>query len=244
MSNQASLLGHIERTARKVLSGSIESVGPYSVQEFVERTTRLAKKVLVEPANFADPSLAGSYLPLIQKLVQIRYARVEGGIFAFTSVAPGDGVSYVVETLAGEIARHTGEHVLLAQASSLSGLAPAYFRDAGSHPTGTRARVWRLMDTYSDSYLLPASLLEQSVEMLRQRFGYVLVDCPALKSSGAVFSLAKASDGVLLVVAAGQARRDQVEHAQRLIEDSNCNLLGLVLNKRTYPVPRFIYKHL
>ena len=52
--------------------------------------------------------------------------------------------------------------------------------------------------------------------------------------------MAKMIDGVILVVAAGQTRRDQIEQARKLLESSACEVIGLVLNKRTYPIPGFI----
>jgi hypothetical protein len=57
--------------------------------------------------------------------------------------------------------------------------------------------------------------------------------------SAGVFSLAPAAEGVVLVVAAG-ARRDQIEQAHSALESSSCSILGLVLNKRTDPIPKLI----
>jgi Mrp family chromosome partitioning ATPase len=65
-----------------------------------------------------------------------------------------------------------------------------------------------------------------------------------LKQSAAAFSIAPIAQGILLVVAAGTATRDQIEQAQGALEASSCNLLGLVLNKRTEPVPKLINKYL
>jgi Mrp family chromosome partitioning ATPase len=46
------------------------------------------------------------------------------------------------------------------------------------------------------------------------------------------------------VVAAGETKRDQIVHAQKLLEILSCDVLGVILNKRTHPIPKFIYKHL
>jgi Mrp family chromosome partitioning ATPase len=78
---------------------------------------------------------------------------------------------------------------------------------------------------------------------LRKRFGYVLVDCPALRESGEVIPAARASAGLILVVAAAETRRDHVEQAQSALEDAGCHLLGLVLNKRREAVPKFLYPY-
>jgi Mrp family chromosome partitioning ATPase len=86
----------------------------------------------------------------------------------------------------------------------------------------------------------PENLDRDTLHSLRRRFGYVLVDCPALRNSAATLSMANTIDGVILVVAAGQTKRNQVEQAQKMLESSACEVIGLVLNKRTYPIPGFI----
>ena len=213
----------------------------------IERTLRFPGKIAAELVEFTD-RIAGDvsndfYLPLIQKLIQTRHAQVHGAIFVFTSISPGDGVTYVIDKIASELARHSGEAVLIATAASLCGLEPANLE--GADPDAARtARVWRLSRTYPESEVDAASLHPESLQFLRKRFGYVLADCPALKESAAVFSIAPIAQGILLVVAAGTTARDQIEQAQGALEASSCNLLGLVLNKRTEPVPKLINKYL
>jgi len=51
-------------------------------------------------------------------------------------------------------------------------------------------------------------------------------------------------DGVAVVVAAGQTRRDEILNAQRTIEQAGGKFLGFVLNKRRYPVPEWLYRRL
>ena len=51
-------------------------------------------------------------------------------------------------------------------------------------------------------------------------------------------------DGVILVVEADRTKRDQIQRAQQTIEMANGKLLGLVLNKRRYVVPKWIYRGL
>ena len=244
MSSPTSILAHVERTARlakKALAASKSFYLP-QLQEFVAHGTRVVRKALVEPSNFADPSSRGFFLPLINKLVQIKHERPDGGVFAFTSVSSGEGVSYVVQALAREIAQHTAGQILMTTARGLRHLVPADLPDAGKNDART-TRVWHVNDTYHEPCAGSADFQLETMELLRRRFDYVLIDCPTLGESTATLSLARASDGVLLVVAAGEVRREQVEQAQELIQGSSSNLLGLILNKRTYPVPAFIDRH-
>jgi Mrp family chromosome partitioning ATPase len=57
-------------------------------------------------------------------------------------------------------------------------------------------------------------------------------------------TLASLIDGVAIVVAAGQTRRDQIRRAQNVIEQAGGNFLGFVLNQRSYPVPNWLYHRL
>jgi Mrp family chromosome partitioning ATPase len=78
------------------------------------------------------------------------------------------------------------------------------------------------------------------LDALRRNFGFILLDCPALRESSQLFSVSRLSDGVVLVVAAGQAQRSEIQYAQYLLEASSVTILGLVLNRRIDPVPKFI----
>jgi Mrp family chromosome partitioning ATPase len=57
-------------------------------------------------------------------------------------------------------------------------------------------------------------------------------------------SVAPFVDGVILVSEANKTRRGQILQAERAIETAQGKLLGHVLNKRTYPVPEWIYRRL
>jgi hypothetical protein len=208
----------------------------------IERSLRFPARIAAELVEFSDHMNGGTsndfYLPLIQKLVQSRQAQVNGAIFAFTSISPGEGVTYVIGNIASELSRHSGERVLVATAESLCGLEPALFDGAEGQAPGA-AKIWRLSRTDPDTQPDKAVIHPEGLQLLRKRFGYVLVDCPAMKESAGVFSIAPAAEGIVLVVAAG-AQRDQIAQAQRALESSSCSILGLVLNKRTDPVPKLI----
>jgi Mrp family chromosome partitioning ATPase len=82
------------------------------------------------------------------------------------------------------------------------------------------------------------------IDLLRREFDYTIVDCPSLKESGDVLSIAPFVDGVVLVVEANYTRRDQLQHAEHTIEAAQGNILGHILNKRTYEIPNWIYRRL
>jgi hypothetical protein len=78
----------------------------------------------------------------------------------------------------------------------------------------------------------------QDLQDFRRRFGFVLLDCPAMTASPDFLKLSKLSDGFVLVVLAGHTSRPEVEWAQRTLAGHNAKLLGLVLNQRKPALPR------
>ena len=72
-------------------------------------------------------------------------------------------------------------------------------------------------------------------------FDFTLVDCPALLGSPQALRWTHSANGVFLVVAAGLTHVNQIEEAQRLLKDSASSLTGIILNRRSYPIPKFLY---
>jgi len=79
---------------------------------------------------------------------------------------------------------------------------------------------------------------------LRQEFRYTLMDSPPVNVYSDAVPLVQAADGVVLVVSANSTRRDAACKAKECFENAGANLLGVVLNNRTYPIPRAIYERL
>jgi len=77
---------------------------------------------------------------------------------------------------------------------------------------------------------------------LRNRYDCVLLDCGGLDSSVDLLRLAPAADGVVLVVEAGRAGKEQINRAAQVIAEAQGTLLGFVLNKRRYPIPNWLYR--
>jgi len=69
----------------------------------------------------------------------------------------------------------------------------------------------------------------------------LLVDCSSLETSPAVFMLAAHVDGVVLVVEDGRHSAMEMQKAIQLIRDAKGVVLGVVLTKRHYPLPNWLY---
>jgi capsular exopolysaccharide synthesis family protein len=83
--------------------------------------------------------------------------------------------------------------------------------------------------------------LEEKLIRPAVNFGYVVIDCPPVNAYPEAITLASYSDGAVLVVQAGETRREVVLEARQRLAQAKVNLLGAVLNKRKYYIPEFVY---
>ncbi len=79
---------------------------------------------------------------------------------------------------------------------------------------------------------------------LKKEFDYVLIDAPPIASNGEASLLGQMSDGVILVVEANSTRHETARRAKETFEAADVNLLGAVLNNRTFPIPEPLYRKL
>ncbi len=177
-------------------------------------------------------------------------------VVALTSAVPQEGVSYVTQSFAVELAQRTSKRTLIADANNLQQVDMLHYSQVAKFCSQTN--VSNLYVFSPDEPKKPKnnqqmqlkkrkSELEQGLEnlqTLRFVFDYVLLDCAALKTSDTAALLAPSVDGVVIVVEAERTRKEQVRNALNAIETAKGNLLGCVLNKRRYSIPQWIYSRL
>ncbi|HJO32568.1 MAG TPA: CpsD/CapB family tyrosine-protein kinase [Anaerolineales bacterium] len=78
--------------------------------------------------------------------------------------------------------------------------------------------------------LLGSRQMEALISRLRGKAEFVLFDAPPVLAVTDAALLAAHMDGVLLVLNAGQTRRDHVERARELLERVRARVIGAVLN--------------
>jgi len=81
----------------------------------------------------------------------------------------------------------------------------------------------------SPSDLLGSRRMDRVLDALKERADVVLLDSPPVVAVSDAAILATKVDGVLLVVSAGQTKRDSVQAAKAKLQKVNANLLGAVL---------------
>jgi Mrp family chromosome partitioning ATPase len=79
---------------------------------------------------------------------------------------------------------------------------------------------------------------------VKREYEYVVIDCPAMNRSSSAAVIASKADAVVLVVEAERIRREVILRSINTLEDLGANILGVVLNKRQYPIPDLVYRML
>ena len=201
----------------------------------------------------------GFYLELIRTVFQAvgDEGKLRNRVVAFTSATPAEGVSYVVDLIAKELALQTNKRVLRIDAGALREL---YLADANyvaryceetevenllSISTGqTKARAVTARGSRLSDFDTNPEYRIACIKALRWNFDYVLIDCGSLAASADATTLSPLVDGTSVIVKAAQTRRAQIKRSQQMIENAGGNFLGFVLNQRRYPVPNWIYQRL
>ena len=86
--------------------------------------------------------------------------------------------------------------------------------------------------------------LPDLIGSIRRRFQMTVIDMPPVLSFSEGVQLSRHVDGVLLVIRAGRTKRQLIELAAAQLEDAGANVVGAVLNRRRFHIPRMIYERL
>jgi uncharacterized protein involved in exopolysaccharide biosynthesis/Mrp family chromosome partitioning ATPase len=173
----------------------------------------------------------------------------------------GEGISTVSANLASVLSQRIKGNVLLVDANSAS---PAVHRLFGVHQapgftdnikTGQKRVVRRVADQKFD--IVAAGKLNGQVQrafesdgfrrflnLVGRRYQLIVIDMPALFETSHAARLAGLCDGVILVVEAERERREVARQAKQELLRCKADLVGVVLNKRRFYIPRWLYRKL
>jgi receptor protein-tyrosine kinase len=84
--------------------------------------------------------------------------------------------------------------------------------------------------------------LPRFLEEARTAYDAVIIDAPPVVLAPETPQIARSTDGVVMVVRSGRTRREMVQRAIGMIEQFDGKLLGVVLNRKKYHIPDFIYQ--
>jgi protein-tyrosine kinase len=94
------------------------------------------------------------------------------------------------------------------------------------------------------SMIFAPDVFTEVLKSLKTDFSMVIVDTPPTLADNTALAVATQCDGVILVVQAEQTCWEVAQEAQARLRRAGAKFLGAVLNRRTYPIPEFIYNRL
>ncbi len=207
------------------------------------------QQVYGEPSVLPREELIALYHALRMQLPQDAPPIIE-----ITSSGRGEGTSTLARDLSNAVASTLGLRVLLVVLESREGaeagletvatgdaqcidvIAPARdgpFYRATLQVFGAGAR-----------FLFDSGGMERVFAELVELVDIVFIDAPPILAEVGSMVLTRCVGGVILVVEAERTRAPIVEQARRAIEANGGRLLGVVMNKRRYHIPRAIYRRL
>jgi Mrp family chromosome partitioning ATPase len=153
-------------------------------------------------------------------------------------------------------AMHRGRISGLAEIPSIE-LGLPVERPGGQDEEGAAAATWLRFHRVRNSPLYiterheaakppgeePAGMAE-FWERMRQEFELVVVDCPSVSESFDPIMLASQMDAVVLVVAAESTRAPVAQNLRDRIAEVGGPIVGVVLNRRRFHIPEFLYRRL
>lgn len=198
------------------------------------------------------------YLDLIRNVFQSLddQGKLRHRVVAFTSACKGEGVSYVVNTVAKELATQTQKRVLAVDAMGLQRIRVPEPHQVVNHCSETQLDNLLTLSADERGLIGPRNAARPAgwyadpdhrlacLKALRWNFDYVVIDCPSLDVASDATLLAPAIDGVAIVVQAGRTRRGQIQRARQIVENAGGEFLGFILNQRRYSIPNWLYQRL
>lgn len=200
---------------------------------------------------------------LVQRLFLSSPGPEQPKVVVLCGVDRGVGCSSVCSRAAEILAAQTPGRVCVIDANFRSPWMHIYFRaDAGpglAEAISQREPIQSFIrSTWSNHlWLLTAGVpagtelgalevtkLRARFEELREEFDFILVDVDAINQSNSAVTLGQLSDAVVLVIASNSTRRDAARVAKQTLDEAKIPVLGVVLNKRTYPMPEAVYRRL
>jgi Mrp family chromosome partitioning ATPase len=200
---------------------------------------------LARPSACARVHMEEEMVGLRQRLDALLPART-GRAIAFIGSRAGEGTSTVTYEFARVSSARFGQRVLLlemdarASAEQRFGVVPD---DQASG--GARLDIAPLPPEFlAAPHAAGSPAAAETWAAFKAAYDLILIDAPPATTSAQGLAVASQVDGVVLVLAAEDTRWPVAERVKQSIDRSGGRVLGVVLNKRQYHIPRWLYGRL
>jgi protein-tyrosine kinase len=201
-------------------------------------------------------------LRLVQRVFLLQ-AQEPPHMVAFAGIDHGSGCSRICVRVAETLAKNIRGSVCLVEANLRSPALPEMFGTTNHHgltdsllqegPIRSFAKLvrgdnlWLLSSgalAADSANLLNSEKLKTRLAELRKEFDFVLIDAPPLTLYSDAIALGQLTDGFVLVLEANSTRREAALKVAENLRAAKIQVLGAVLNKRTFPIPESLYNKL
>jgi capsular exopolysaccharide synthesis family protein len=175
----------------------------------------------------------------------------------------GEGVSTVAANISAVLAQSRGGRVLLVDTNIRCpsthrifktrlepGLAniPTAEYDYGNIIVSERFKNLHILaagtPNGSSPRILQPAQFARLINSIKKDYRHVILDMPAMKENHLSARLASLCDAVVLVVEAERLRWEVLLETKAQLLKWNANMIGVVLNKRRFPIPEWLYQML
>jgi capsular exopolysaccharide synthesis family protein len=244
----------------------------FDLMQEMERDQAFLSHRIIEPA-FPTPgenrswdahrqTASDSTLRLVQRIF-LQHTQDPPRMVVFAGIDHGNGCSQIAASVAETLAGNAPGTVCLVEANFRSPALPAMLGTTNYHgltdalleEDPIRAFIKPVFNeslclltsgplAVDSPNLLTSERMKARSAELRKEFDFVIVDAPPLTRYADAIALGQLSDGIVLVLEAGYTRREAARIAVETLRSSEIQVLGAVLNKRTFPIPEKIYNRL
>ncbi len=194
---------------------------------------------------------------LANRLLDLRVGRT-GSVLSVASSARQEGASYVSYNVAVYLATMFSQKVawldvnFLSPQGRLMGLEADdlghLLQDPGRALEMTVAGNPHLIacgdGLKSAKGLLAGPRFGELLQVLRGRFDFVFLDLPPVLESPDTPLIAANTDGLLLVIEQKFLKREVIGHGLETLREKGVTLVGSVINRRSFELPKVIYERL
>jgi len=183
---------------------------------------------------------------LFRIVQQSRDCKNRGFVVVLTSPTQGAGVSRITNALADALNKSGPQCAISLDCRNFDCDRYGYADPIDINPRRGRDSLWQTDEPNGngDAWHGMQESLAGALDKFRQRYPYVLIDCPSLRETQDAVRLSPLADGIILVVEANRTQRDQLLYAEKTIESAKGKILGYVLNKRTYVIPDWLSRRM
>jgi len=202
------------------------------------------------------PTQMPEFAQLVNSLIGLHDGR-GGLIIVFSSASHGEGTSFVSYNVARQLTVMLDRKIAWVDANFVSPQPRLEHENLNFRNLLRDPDLWRdfpVADTLTlipngSQAIKPTDLLRSVnyvhlLEAFSQEFSFTIIDAPPFLASVDVGHLAARASGLVVVVESRGLKHEIIRDGLERVKALDVNVIGAVLNRRVYDIPRAIYKRL